>query len=403
MDLSLLDPLRRKILLALWFISPVIVCGVFFSGLVMVRNNSKIQALINPKPIVKVEGEVFGFAPYWSLSKMDSIDWSTLTTFAYFSLPVDANGTIDRNSYEWQVFNGSKLASLFNKAGEYKVRKVVTLTQMDAGTIENFLASQESWQKLADESVDVVKRRDLDGVNIDFEYIPSSEYLKKQFSSFIEFYSGQVHERLENPYITVSVLASSARFNRIYDISSLAKSTDGVFMMAYDYYTPGSESIGPSAPLYGYNNGRGPYWYDVSTAVEDFLKVADPKKIILGVPYYGWNYPAYNPAPRTLAVVGTKASATTADKLGTDKMLATTPLGGWDDTAKVSWRGYWDGSGWRVVYMEDKKSLAAKYDFAREKHLAGVGIWALGYDATDNDFWALLREKFSASTLAFKL
>jgi len=372
-------------------------------GLVMVGHNSKIQALINPKPIVKVEGEVFGFAPYWSLSKMDNIDWSTLTTFAYFSLPVDANGTIDRNSYEWQVFNGNKLASLFSKAGEYKVRKVVTLTQMDAGTIEDFLASQESWQKLADESVDIVKRRNLDGVNIDFEYIPSSEYLKKQFSSFIEFYSGQVHERLENPYITVSVLASSARFNRIYDISSLAKSTDGVFMMAYDYYTPGSESIGPSAPLYGYNHGRGPYWYDVSTAVEDFLKVADPKKIILGVPYYGWNYPAYNPAPRTQAVVGTRASATTADKLGTDKMLATTPLGGWDDTAKVSWRGYWDGSGWRVVYMEDKKSLAAKYDFAREKHLAGVGIWALGYDATDNDFWALLREKFSASTLAFKL
>lgn len=403
MDLSLLDPLRRKILLAFLFISLVIVCGVFFLGLVMVRHNSKIQALINPKPIVKVEGEVFGFAPYWSLSKMDSIDWSTLTTFAYFSLPVDANGTIDRNSYEWQVFGGSKLASLFNKAGEYKVRKVVTLTQMDAGTIENFLANKDSWQKLADESVDIVKRRNLDGVNIDFEYIPSNDYLKKQFSGFIEFYSGQLHARLENPYITVSVLASSARFNRIYDISSLTKSTDGVFMMAYDYYTPGSESIGPSAPLYGYNNGRGPYWYDVSTAVEDFLKVADPKKIILGVPYYGWNYPAYNPAPRTPAVVGTRASATTADKLSTDKMLATTPLGGWDDTAKVSWRGYWDGSGWRVVYMEDKKSLAAKYDFATEKHLAGVGIWALGYDATDNNFWALLREKFSASTLAFKL
>lgn len=342
--------------------------------------------LSHPKVITKTNGEVFGFAPYWSLSKMDGVDWSTLTTFAYFSLPVDANGAIDRSSYEWQVFNGNKLASLFNKASENKVRKVVTLTQMDAGTIERFLANQDSWQKLTDESVDVVKSRKLDGVNIDFEYIPSNDYLKKQFSGFIEFYSGELHKRLKNPYVTVSVLASSVRFNRVYDISSLAKSTDGIFMMAYDYYTPSSKSIGPSAPLYGYNDGQGPYWYDVSTAVEDFLKVADSKKIILGVPYYGWNYPAYSPVPGAQAVIGTRASVTTADKLGSDKMLATTPLGGWDDAAKVSWRGYWDGSGWRVVYMEDKNSLAAKYDFAKEKHLAGVGIWALGYDATNNDF-----------------
>ena len=403
MDLSLPDPLRRKHILALWSISAIVVAATFFLGLFLVSHNKNIQLLINPKLTAKANNEVFGFAPFWSLLKMDNIDWSTLTTFAYFSLPVDAGGTIDRNSYEWQVFGGNKLASLFNKASEFGVRRVVTLTQMDAGTIESFLTNQDSWQKLTDESVDIIKNRNLDGVNIDFEYIPSNDYLKKQFSDFVEFYSRQLHERLENPYITVSVLASSARFNRIYDISSLSKSTDGIFMMAYDYYPPGSESIGPSAPLYGYNNGRGPYWYDVSTAVEDFLKVADPKKIILGVPYYGWNYPAYNPAPRTQPVVGIRASATTADKLGTDKMLATTPLGGWDDTAKVSWRGYWDGNGWRVVYMEDKKSLAAKFDFAREKHLAGVGIWALGYDATDNDFWALLREKFSAGTLAFKL
>lgn len=403
MDLNLPDPLRRKHIFTLWVISAVIICATFFLGLFLVSHNQNIQSLTHPHVITKSNGEVFGFAPYWSLSKMDSIDWSTLTTFAYFSLPVDANGAIDRSSYEWQVFNGNKLASLLNKASEYKVRKVVTLTQMDANTIESFLANQESWQKLADDSVSVVKSRNLDGVNIDFEYIPSNDHLKKQFSAFVEFYSGQLHERLNNPYVTVSVLASSVRFNRIYDISSLSKSTDGIFMMAYDYYTPSSKSIGPSAPLYGYNNGSGPYWYDVSTAVEDFLKVADSKKIILGVPYYGWNYPAYSPAPGAKTVIGTRASATMADTLGTDKMLATTPVGGWDNTAKVSWRGYWDGNSWRVVYMEDKNSLAAKYDFAREKNLAGVGIWALGYDATNNDFWALLKEKFSHSSLAYKL
>ena len=369
----------------------------------MVKNNSKIQGLLHLQPVVHIKGEVFGFAPFWSLTKMNGIDWSALTTFAYFSLPVNSDGTIDKTSFEWEAFNGPKLASLFKKAGEHKVRKVVTLTQMNAGAIESFLSDESYWSRLADDSVEILASRNLDGVNIDFEYIPSNDLLKEKFSRFVDFYSSTLHRRLNNPYVTVSVLASSVRFDKIYDIAALAKSTDGIFMMAYDFYTPSSGSIGPSAPLYGYNNGQGPFWYDVSTAVEDFIKVADSKKIILGVPYYGWNYYAYSPSPLSDSVRWTRATPTTADKVDSDKLLSITPVGGWDNNAKVSWRGYWDNTGWHVVYMEDKNSLTLKYDFAKEKKLAGVGIWALGYDANNGNFWALLKEKFAPNDLAYKL
>ncbi len=359
--------------------------------------------MLHLQPVVHKSSEVFGFAPFWLLDKLDNVDWNTLTTFAYFSLPVNSDGSIDKTSFEWETFNGPRLASLFKNANDHKVRKVVTLTQMNSADIETFLGDESAWSRLADDSVDVLKSRNLDGVNIDFEYIPSDDSLKSQFSKFMAFYSGELHKRLNNPYVTVSVLASSVRFDKIYDISSLSKSTDGIFMMAYDYYTPDSKSIGPSAPLYGYNDGHGPFWYDVSTAVDDFIKVADPRKIILGVPYYGWNYYAYNPSPRSDSVSWTEATPTTADKADSEKLLATTPVGGWDNTAKVSWRGYWDNEGWHVVYMEDKNSLGLKYDFAKEKNLAGVGIWALGYDSGDNNLWALLKEKFAPSELAYKL
>jgi len=403
MDSKLPDPLRRIYFWGLFVLFSALVLGAFFLGSFLVKNNSKIQSLLNVQPAKNTKGEVFGFAPFWSLSKLDSVDWDTLTTFAYFSLPVNADGTIDKSSFEWQTFNGSKLASLFKNADDHKVRKVVTLTQMNAWDIETFLVDESSWSRLAEDSVDVLRSRNLDGVNIDFEYIPSDDKLKSQFSKFISYFSGEMHKQLKNPYVTVSVLASSVRFNKIYDVASLAKSTDGIFMMAYDYYTPGSRSIGPSAPLYGYNDGRGPFWYDVSTAVEDFIKVADPKKIILGVPYYGWDYNAYVPAPLSNSVSWTRATPTTADKIESEKLLSITPVGGWDNNAKVSWRGYWDNNGWHVVYMEDKNSLALKYDFAKEKNLAGVGIWALGYDANNDNFWSLLREKFAPGDLAYKL
>src|SRR3989338_169576 len=395
MVLLLPDDHHSKLKVALfWAVSLTLVCGVFFLGLFFVGNNRFIQNLIN-KTVKSRQYEIFGFAPYWSLSKMENIDWNTLTIFAYFSLPVTADGSIDHGSFEFSVFEGSQLAELIDRAKDHQVKRVITLTQMEAPIVESFLANPEAWNKIADESIRIIKEKDLDGVNIDFEYIPTNDYLRGQFSRFVDSYTKILKEKLNNPYITVSVLASSARFDKIYDIGYLAKVTDGIFVMAYDYYYPGSKTAGPTAPLYGFNNGKGPYWYDVSTAIEDFLKVADSGKIILGVPYYGWSYPVESPKPGSERIFNLATLATTKDKEQNNRLIAITPAGGWDNLAQVSWRGYWDKNGWHVVYLEDKKSLSKKYDFAKEKNLSGVGIWALGYDNGDNILWAVLSDKFA--------
>lgn len=395
-------PLRSKYKrIVLWlFTAGTLLIGVFFLGVFAVSKNEFMQKLISPASVSSFKKEVFGFAPFWTLSKLSNVDWDVLTTFAYFSLPVAADGSIDKSSYEWEVFEGKKVDTLFAKAKDHNVKRVVTLTQMDASVIEVFLNSPQAWQKTADDSIEIIKFHNLDGVNIDIEYIPSNSDLRAKFSDFMSIYTDRLNGALDNPYITVSVLASSERFNRIYDVGHLSKVTDGVMMMAYDFYYPGSDKIGPSAPLYGFDNGKGPFWYDVSTAVSDFLKVAPAEKIIMGVPYYGWNYPAYDPEPKTERVAWLGAFATTNEKVQSEQLLATTPVGGWDDVAKVSWRGYWDEAGWHVVYMEDKKSLNLKYDFIREKKLAGVGIWALGFDAGDDSLWNVLSEKFSEEQFA---
>ena len=73
---------------------------------------------------------------------------------------------------------------------------------------------------------------------------------------------------------------------------------------------------------------------------------------------------------------------------------------GWDDKGQVGWVAYKQNGVWRMAYQEDTRSLAIKYDFAKQKNLGGVGIWALGFEGDANDFWALLREKFSAPVSA---
>ncbi len=386
-----LERLRPRLRQALsWGLSLTLICGVFFLGLFL-ANSDNFQKTFRLQDKNKKQ-EVFGFAPYWTLSKIGKIDWNLLTTFAYFSLPVNADGSIGRDTYEWSVFRGEKLKGYLKEAEDHDVKKVVTLTQMETDVIEQFLNDQSAWEQLSRESVEILIENNLDGVNIDFEYIPSDNELKRKFSEFVKTYSDNLNSNLKNPYITVSVLASSVRFNRIYDVAALAQHTDGVFMMAYDFYYPGSDMIGPSAPLYGFNDGEGPFWYDVSTAVDDFVAVADSKKIILGIGMYGWNYPAYSPLPKTNKVSGARAHATTNEKAQNDEILQSSLIGGWDDFAKVAWRGYWDNNGWHVIYLEDERSLGHKLDFASKKDLAGVGIWALGYEG-NSQLWSMLRNQ----------
>src|SRR3989344_8549349 len=56
--------------------------------------------------------EVFGFAPYWTINKLDSVDYTTLTTLAYFGVPIKAEGGLDRNDYGYEIFRGDKASDL---------------------------------------------------------------------------------------------------------------------------------------------------------------------------------------------------------------------------------------------------------------------------------------------------
>jgi len=47
-----------------------------------------------------------------------------------------------------------------------------------------------------------------------------------------------------------------------------------------------------------------------------------------------------------------------------------------------------------MIFLDDSKSLKIKYQFAKEKNLAGVGMWALGFDDGKHELWNLLNLEF---------
>lgn len=392
---------------------------VSFASLAFSPTRKITEALVFPliplKPLeeTKVESsnwsgkQVFGFAPFWTFDKLDGVDLKTLTTLAYFSIPVQADGSLDRFDPGYQTFISKKATKLFKEAHADKTQVVLTVTQMDNGTILSLLDNPEAQTQAISEIVNTVQRRGIDGINVDLEYNgdPGEGYRAK-FTAFVRNLTQSMHRVNPHSQVTVSVYAASVKEPKIYDIKSLAEVSDSIFMMAYDFAHLGADEAMPTSPLYGYKEGK--YWYDVSSAVDDFLTQMPAEKLILGVPWYGYNYLVYK--PQVLAktspnygwggpVVQTYAGA--SDNIHPDREDISDIQTGWDDIGKVGWKAYFSSAvnSWRMIFLEDPRSLGMKYDFAKDKKLAGVGIWALGFEEGNKEIWDQLKEKFGQKLL----
>jgi spore germination protein YaaH len=382
----------------------------FSSGKQLTTIISPIIATLSPlHPLgeVKKGHEVFGFAPHWNLNKLDNVDFNTLTTFAYFGIPITAEGDLDTSDLGYDRFHSDKATEIFKKAHGHGTRVVLTITLMENSTIKTFLADPEARERAITQTVSEVKGRGIDGVNVDIEYIgnPGSA-ARGSYSTFIEELTTEMHKTIPGSYVTASVYASSAVGAKLYDIRRIGKAADGIFMMAYDFATTGSDTVIPTSPLYGYKEKK--YWYDVSTAVEDFLKVMPAEKLILGLPWYGYNYPVTKPGVKVAKYQGYDyyywygrrryrahyAPTSNAQTYASASDSITAEQSGWDEVGKVGWKAYQEDGIWRMIFIDDERSLKLKYDFAKEKNLAGVGMWALGFDKGRDEMWTLLRNEF---------
>lgn len=281
---------------------------------------------------------------------------------------------------------------------------------MKNGPIRELMDSEEAQSRTIRQAVDIVADRGIDGINVDLEYTgnPGDEYRRK-FSMFVERLTEEMHRKVPSSKVTVSVYASAVKEPKIYNVSDLGKSADGIFMMAYDFAVAGSDNAIPTAPLYGKNTST-KIWYDVSTAVDDFLKQMPAEKLILGVPYYGYNYMVETPKMKTETYPTPswrgKARAQTyqivKEDIHKDMDGISDYREGRDPDSKVLYKAYkvTATNTWRIIFIDDPESLKLKYEFAKSRNLAGVGMWALGFEGNNPELWTALKESFGQKDLA---
>lgn len=370
------------------------------------------QDIISPaakeKAVEKNNGyEVFGFAPYWTIRKLENVDYGVLTTMAYFGVPILATGELDKKDIGYTTLVSPRAQEVFRDARKNGTQVVLTITQMDNDTIKDFLDDPKAQKRSLDNVAILVQKQNFNGVNIDFEYVgnPGKTYRDK-FSNYVAGLTQKIHTSVPNSQVTVSVYAASMKDPKMFDIARISKSSDAIFMMAYDFATSRSNTVIPTAPLYGHREGK--YWYDISSAVGDFLKVMPANKLILGLPWYGYNYAVEKPGIKVARYDGYyynyyvkrrrytayQSIPSSAQTYGSVNQKVTAEVTGWDDVGKATWKAYQEDGIWRMIFLDDPKSLKIKYKFAKENNLKGVGMWALGFDSGTTEMWSLLSSEF---------
>ncbi|HET7678364.1 MAG TPA: glycosyl hydrolase family 18 protein [Candidatus Limnocylindrales bacterium] len=350
--------------------------------------------------------EVFGFLPYWELSDSTTrLDYASLSTIAYFGVGASRSGHLIKKDSSgattvgWSGWTSSRLTTVMNDAHAAGTRVVLTVQRFAWTTSQTedtiaLLSSSTARQTLANEIAAAVRDRGADGVNLDFEPLPSG-----QGANFVTFVR-QVRAALDAKAAGYQLTFDSTGWIGNYDITALTASgaADAVFIMGYDYRTASSSRAGSIAPL----SSSG---YDLTDTVQAYLAKTSASKIILGLPWYGraWSTTTSDPNAPTRAGSSSYGYSNTA-VYSTAYSLAVEKGRRYDSKEQSAWSVYQYNAcsscpaTWRELYYDDSQSLAAKYDLINRLGLRGAGIWALGYDGSRTELSAGLRAKFLNDT-----
>ena len=375
------------------------------SGVIPAFKNliGKILGSENKASARPLRKEVFGFLPFWTLDKKIHFRYELLSTIAYFGVDINSEGEFikerdnGKTDGAWAGWISDDFTQVINQAKKYKTKILLTIKGFDNETIEKLLNCSKCRSNLVNGALKEIKNRKADGVNLDFEYVGTpDDDLVFRFTQLVKDFVDVFHDEIPGSYVSVSTYAKSAADKKLHDIKRLSSITDSFFIMGYDFFRPVSTYAGPVAPL----GGAEKYGYDLKTTVADYLKLAPANKLILGLPYYGYDWPVEKNEPNAKTLEGSDETGyanmssyvnSQYDPLNDNKARS------WDSDAQVPFYSWFDKDHkvWRQAYYEDVRSLGLKYDFIKEKNLRGVGIWVLGYDGSYPELWDLLEEKFT--------
>lgn len=225
-------------------------------------------------------------------------------------------------------------------------------TDFDGARAEKVLNVEANRQRLISGLSGYVARGGWDGVVIDFELLPAS--VRSHFPRFISELKSTLGSS-KRVMIAIPAFASPNDPDAAaFDVPALTAAADSITLMAYDDH---ETSVGPG-DIAGL-----PWVRKVSREMLAQVGAASASKILLGVPSYGYLWPASGP-PRELTVAQARAIAA---QPGTSDVF--------DQAQGERHLTLADGS---QAWYDDARSVQEHVALARQLGFAGIANWHLG-------------------------
>jgi spore germination protein YaaH len=360
------------------------------------------RATPTPVPTIRPEPghELFGYLPYWEMDAGISahLDETPLTTLALFSVTHKKNGTVNTAPTGYQRITGPLGRQLIAEAHDRGVEVQIVYTSFGTARNDRLFGKMKVQDRSIASLVALVDELGVDGVSVDVEQVHPD--VIPAYGSFV----GRLRDALRavDPMAQVSVATTAGRTGAAMAAAASDAGADRIFLMGYDYHYSSSE-VGASAPM----DRRDGADADLVWSLDLYESVGVPvERTILGLPLYGYRWRVTGPeigAPR----LGNGADWVPADN---PKFLADPPLPPEIDPIEVVEFYAVPPSvepkpgdsrataGWQAIYVDSPRTLEPKFALADERGLAGVGLWAIGYERGLDGYRSLFR-RFLAGEL----
>lgn len=249
-------------------------------------------------------------------------------------------------------------------------KKVIPIIQNESrwDDFTKTIGTPDKQNKIVRDLTDLFVERGYDGIQIDFEGVNATD------SDLMTAFMTRLSESFRQHGLIVSqaVIARTSDAPSVwggaYDYEALARLTDFISIMAYDYHAVGSETPGAVAP----------YWW-VDSVLDYAVKRIPRAQIFLGVPFYGrdWNTTDGPPADN---LVYEQAMELTQRENATS---------GFSEDDQTPWIRYTDENGDKhEVWYENSLSLEKKLELALDYGIGGFSAWRIGQE--DPDSWRVI-------------
>lgn len=216
--------------------------------------------------------------------------------------------------------------------------------------------------RLVNSLVATAIRYDLDGINVDFEYVR-----KETADAYLEFLRELTLKCHANDLIVSVDNYSPADFNSFYNLAEQGRIVDYVILMAYDEHYASDDESGSVSSL-GF----------VEKGTDDVLARVPKERTVVALPFYTRLWKEEKQKSGKMKVIPPAAAYGMS---GAESVLRANGVEAeWDDKTGQYFAQYKSHGFVYKIWLEEETSLKKKLEAVKKRQVAGVAFWKLGFE-----------------------